>query len=261
VAVDGKTVRNSGAGDPQQNVKLFSAMLHQEAIVIAQIRVPDGTTEVTQVKALLDPVDLAGAVVTGDAAHTQYGTATYLLGRGAQYVFTVKNNQPSLRAAISAKVTAAGEGCGHHWGEDRSHGRTVRRQIWICPAQGIDFPGAAQIFRIRRDVFNTSGDRVSKEIVHGVTSLEAGQACAKAIAAWVRQHWGIENKIHWVRDVLFAEDHQHAYLGTSAQAMATIRNLAIGLIRLAGYREIKRTQESLAAERTRILPLLAASRP
>jgi hypothetical protein len=68
LAMDGKTVRRSGAGDPEGNVKLFSAMLHDQAVVIAQIRVPDTTTEVTQVAALLDPVDLAGAVVTADAA-------------------------------------------------------------------------------------------------------------------------------------------------------------------------------------------------
>jgi hypothetical protein len=81
--MDGKTVRRSGAGNPDANVKLFSAMLHEQAVVIAQIRVPDTTTEVTQVAELLDPVNLAGAVVTGDAAHPQTDTATYICGRGA----------------------------------------------------------------------------------------------------------------------------------------------------------------------------------
>jgi hypothetical protein len=145
--------------------------------------------------------------------------------------------------------------------DERGHGRLVRRQIWALPAEGIEFPGAAQIFRIRRDVFDLAGQRIGKEVVHGITSLDVQRATAQAVAAWVRRHWGIENKIHWVRDVLFAEDRQHAYLGASAQAMATFRNLAIGLIRLAGATEIKRTLERIAGERTRILPLLAASRP
>jgi hypothetical protein len=69
-------------------------------------------------------------------------------------------------------------------------GRIVHRQIWTTAAAGIDFPDAAQVFRIRRDVFDHTGQRVSKEIVHGITSLNLHNATAAAIARWVRQHWG-----------------------------------------------------------------------
>ena len=258
LAMDGKTVRRSGAGDPAGNVKLFSAMLHDQAVIIAQILVPDTTTEVTQVPALLDRVDLTGAVITGDAAHTQTTTAAYIREREADYVFTVKGNQPSLLAGVAARLSAATD-AGHHLHIDHNRGQIVHRQIWITDAEGIDFPGAAQVFRIRRDVFDACRQRISKEIVHGITSLR--EATAEDVARWVRQHWGVENKIHWVRDVVFAEDHQNAYLGSAAHGMALFRNLAIGLIRLAGYTQIKRTLEHIAADRTRILPLLAASRP
>lgn len=258
LAMDGKTVRRSGAGDPDANMKLFSAMLHDQGVVIAQIRVPDGTTEVTQVAALLDQVDLVGAVVTGDAAHTQIGTAAYICGREGDYVLTLKANQPSLLDSVVAKL-AATTTFGNHLDIDHRRGQVVHRQVRSTDAAGIDFPGAAQVFRIRRDVFDLSGQRISKEIVHGITSLP--EATAEAIGRWVRQHWGVENKIHWVRDVVFAEDHQNAYLGAAAHAMALFRNLAIGLIRLAGHTQIKRTLEHIAADRTRILPLLAASRP
>jgi predicted transposase YbfD/YdcC len=257
VAVDGKTVRNSGAGRPEENVRLFSAMLHDEAIVIAQLRVPTDTTEVTQVKALLDPVDLTGAVVTGDAAHTQHATAQYILDRDAHYVLTVKGNQPSLLRAVRAGFTGAVHG--YHLEDERSHGRIVRRETWTGPAQDIAFPGAAQIFRIRREVCDLAGQMLSVEIVHGVTSLPVEQATATAVAAWVRQHWGIENKLHWVRDVVFGEDTQHAYLGASAHTTGIIHNLAISLLRLAGITQIKRATERIAANRTRILPILAAS--
>ncbi|MFC5099484.1 transposase [Kibdelosporangium philippinense] len=94
-----------------------------------------------------------------------------------------------------------------------------------------------------------------------MTSLNTERASARDIGGLVRGQWGIENKIHWVRDVVFAEDHQHAYTGNGAHAMAMLRNLAIGLIRLAGLTEIKRTLEWIAADRMRILPLLAASTP
>jgi predicted transposase YbfD/YdcC len=258
LAMDGKVVRRSGAGDPDSNVKLFSAMRHEQAVIIAQLRIPDTTTEVTQVEKLLDPLDLTNAVVTGDAAHTLPRTAAYICRRDGDYVLTLKANQPSLLDSVAAKLFATNDPS-HHLNIDRSHGRTVHRQIWATDAEGIAFPAAAQVFRIRRDVFDPSGQRISKEIVYGITSLT--EATAEALARWVRLHWGIENKIHWVRDVVFAEDHQNAYLGAAAHGMALFRNLAIGLIRLAGYTQIKRTVEHLAADRTRILPLLAASRP
>jgi predicted transposase YbfD/YdcC len=260
IAMDGKVVRNSGAGDPDSNVKLFSAMLHDQAVVIAQMRIPDATNEITQVAPLLDRVDLAGMVVTGDAAHAQRATAAYIRSRDGDYVLTVKANQPSLLDSIAVKLSTS-QDRGHHLDIDHGHGRIVHRQIWTTDAEGIDFPGAVQVFRIRRDVFDHTGQRISKEIVHGITSLHLHDATAEAIARWVRQHWGIENRIHWVRDVVFAEDHQHSYLGATAHAMALFRNLAIGLIRLAGHTQIKRTLERIAADRTRILPLLAASRP
>jgi predicted transposase YbfD/YdcC len=191
LAMDGKVVRRSGAGDPGDNVKLFSAMLHNQAVVIAQLRVPHDTTEVTQVEPLLDPVDLTGAVVTGDAAHTQTHTAAYLCRRDADYVFTLKGNQPSLLDSVIAKLAATNDP-DHHLDIDHSRGRIVHRQIWATDASGIDFPGAGQVFRIRRDVFDPCGQRISKEIVHGITSL--AEATAEAVAAWVRQHWGIETR-------------------------------------------------------------------
>lgn len=255
LSLDGKTVRHSGG--LSQNVKLFSAMLHHQAVVIAQIRVPDETNEITQVESLLDGVPLAGAVVTGDAAHAQSATAAHLVERDADYVLTVKANQPGLLRAIADRF--ADPALADHLEFDTSHGRRVYRQIWTAPADGVGFPGAAQVFRIRRDVFDALGQRISKEVVHGITSLHVEQATAEAVAQYVREHWGIENKIHWVRDAVFDEDAQHAYLGSSAHAMAMIRNLAIALIRLAGHHQIKRTLEHIAADRTRILPLLAAS--
>jgi hypothetical protein len=199
-------------------------------------------------------------VVTGDAARTRHATAEYLIGRDADYVLTLKANQPILLGQVAAKLFATADGPRHRE-EDGSHGRIVHRQIQAAPADGIDFPGAAQIFRMRRDVFDLAGQRLSKEVVHGITSLTVEQATAQALAGWVRTHWGIENKRHYVRDVVFGEDHQHAYLGASAQAMATFGNLALGLLRLAGITEVKRTLERIAANRTSILPILAASRP
>jgi predicted transposase YbfD/YdcC len=233
-------------------------MLHDEAIVIAQLRVPADTTEITQVKALLDPVDLTGgAVVTGDAAHTQHATAQYIVDRDAHYVLTVKGDQPGLLRAVRTGFTDTIHG--YHPEEERSHGRIVRRETWTGPAQDIAFPGVAQIFRIRREVCDPAGQTLSAQTVHGLTGLSAERATATAVAARVRRHRGIEDKLHWVRDVVFDEDRQHAYLGASAHTTGIVHNLAISLLRLAGIAEIKRATERIAADRTRILPIPAAS--
>ncbi|MDQ3576524.1 MAG: ISAs1 family transposase [Actinomycetota bacterium] len=262
VAMDGKVVRNTIApgGAEGGEIKLFSALLHEEAIVIAQRRIPDGTNEITQVKALLAEIDLTNVVVTGDAAHARHATAAHIVcERGGAYALTVKGNQPGLLAAINAALPPAAPGSEHHVETDRGNGKIVRRAIWVAPATGIDFPGAAQVFRIRRDTFDHAGNRLSKEIVHGVTSLPAAQADPEMIARLIRRHWGIENKSHWVRDVVYREDHQHAYAGTGAQVMATLRNLTLGLLRLAGITQITRTLQRIAADRARILPIIAAA--
>lgn len=262
VAMDGKTVRNTVApGDPEgSEVKLFSAMLHREAVVIAQLRVPEGTNEITQVAALLKDIDLTGVVVTGDAAHAQHTTAAHLTqDRGGHYTLTVKGNQPTLLTQIASTLPPAAWGTAHHIETDRSTGKIVRRQIWVAPANDVDFPGAAQVFRIRRDTFDHAGNHLTKEVVHGISSLTTAQATPETLARFVRQHWGIENKIHWVRDVVYREDHQHAYAGTGVQVMATLRNLALGLLRLAGITQITRTLEHIAADRTRIISIIAAA--
>ena len=151
VALDGKTVRNSGAGRPEANVRLFSAMLHDEAIVIAQLRVPGATTEITQVKALLDPVDLTGAVVTGDAAHTQHATAQYILDREADYVLTVKGNQCATRRSVVSPLQAE-ETRREVSGSDGLPGTERRMGTRACQLTG----GQAQAFGMVR-----RGTRVS----------------------------------------------------------------------------------------------------
>ena len=262
VAMDGKVIRNTIApGGPEgSEIKLFSALLHEEAIVIAQRRIPADTNEITQVKALLAGTDLTGMVITGDAAHAQDATAAHLASeRGGHYALTVKGNRAALLARIAAVLPPAAPGTEHHVEEDRSKGRIVRRGIWIASADGINFPGAVQVFRIRRDTFDHLGNRLTKEVVHGVTSLSAQQATAEQVASLIRLHWGIENRSHWVRDVVYREDDQHAYAGTGAHVMATLRNLALGLLRLAGVTQIKRTLEHIAADRTRIFPIMAAA--
>jgi hypothetical protein len=103
---------------------------------------------------------------------------------------------------------------------------------------GCSFPFIEQIFRIDRVREDLRGERLSSETVYGVTSLDQRRASPKRLLDLSRGHWSIENKSHWVRDVTFAEDHSRIRKGFGAHVMATLRNLVIGLLRLAGFRNI-----------------------
>ena len=257
IAIDGKWLR--GVGDGQ--VKLFAAMLHEEKMIIAQHRIPDETTETTQVKELLEPVDLAGAVVTADAAHAQRETAEYIAGpegeggRGSEYFLFVKGNQPGVQRAVYDKIQAAGKDAPDHAELDYGHGRIIRRSLWVTGAGGLDFPHASQAVRIRRDRCDLAGTLISKEIVHAVTSLDAEQAGPADLAAIARGQWGIES-VHWLRDTAWAEDANTGYAGNGPQVMATFRNIAVSLLHHAGVTEITRTLQAITRDRNRMLSYL-----
>jgi predicted transposase YbfD/YdcC len=258
IAIDGKWLR--GIGDGQQ-VKLFAAMLHQEKVVIAQHAIPQDTNEITQVRQLLDPVGLDGAVVTGDAAHAQRQTAAYLAGpedeggRGADYFLFVKGNQPGVQRAVYDLIQAGGPRDPDHVEIDYGHGRIIKRSLWVTDATALDFPHARRAVRIRRDGYDAAGALTSKEIVHAVTSLDEDRAGPADLARIARGQWGIE-ALHWLRDTAWAEDANTGYAGNGPQVMATLRNLAISLLYLAGVTEVTRTLQAIGRDRTRILNYL-----
>jgi predicted transposase YbfD/YdcC len=257
IAIDGKWLR--GVGDGQ--VKLFAAMLHEEKMIIAQHRIPDETTETTQVKELLEPVDLDGAVVTADAAHAQRETAEYIAGpeedggRDADYFLFIKGNQPGVQRAVFGLIQAAGRKAPDHVELDYGHGRIIKRSLWVTDADDLDFPQVTRVARIRRDRYDITGALISKEIVHAVTSLDTDQASAADLAAIARGQWGIES-VHWLRDTAWTEDANTGYAGNGPQVMATFRNIAVSLLYHAGVTEITRTLQAIGRDRTRILSYL-----
>jgi predicted transposase YbfD/YdcC len=263
IALDGKVLRGAWT-DENNQVTLFSGMIHGQGVTIGQVMVPAGTNEITQVKTLLQGVPLETVetgqpvLITVDAAHTQRDTAEYLKGeRGFDYVMTVKGNQPSVQQDVRNKCVPLLATEPGHVVEERSHGRINRWTTWTTDATGIDFPHAAQVACIRRDVFALDGIRVSKEFALIITSSPAERTSPADLHTHTRQHWGIENKSHYVRDTTWREDQHQAYIGNGPHTLAILRNLAIGLFRLNNLHKIKEATESICRDRTRALPLLA----
>jgi predicted transposase YbfD/YdcC len=258
IALDGKDLH--GSWSDEGRLVLFSAMTHrterQDAVVLGQIGVPEDTTETTQVRTLLDPMDITGALVTADAAHTCAGTARYLVeDKNADYLLTVKGNRSSLHAAAVAAgreliVTEPG-----HVAEERGHGRISSWSTWTGDVDGgIGLPYAARLAVIRRDVADLAGQPLSKEIALVLTSR--AHLSAAEISGHTRRHWGIENLEHRPRDTVWREDDQQPYLGNGPRAMATLRNLALGLFAIHGITKIKETVQAIGRRPARAVPLI-----
>lgn len=256
IAVDGKVMRGAWTAENGQ-VTLFSAMIREEGITVAQVRVPDGTNETTRAGALLDSLPVPEgdpAVFTLDAAHTRKETAEAIRKRpGWHYVMTVKGNQPTLQRAVFDAVLPFLKGKAHHVMEDRSRGQRKTWSCWTTGAGGVDFPGAAQAAVVIREVFEVSGDRIGKEMALLLASADTERMSAAALNRHKRSHWGIENKSHYPRDTVYREDHNQTWTGNGPQVLASIHSLAMGLIRLKGINQIKETAEWVAGDRTRAL--------
>ena len=159
-----------------------------------------------------------------------------------------------LLAAAFEKVSPLLKGDPDHSVTERGHGRINTWDTWVTDAAGIDFPCAVRAACIRRKVYTLGGECNSKELAWILSSAEA---TAEDFHTYVRSHWGIENKSHWVRDTTWSEDAQQAYTGNGPRVMATLRNLANGILRLNGVGAIKRTTEGIARDPYRALPLLS----
>jgi predicted transposase YbfD/YdcC len=260
VAVDGKTLRGARRGDGSR-VHLFSAIGHRDGVVLAQREIAAKTNEIPELAPALAVVDLTGRVVTADALHTQRETARHLVAdRGADYVFTVKANQPGLLAACQRALSGpAADFTDEHVAYDRGHGRTEQRTCRVAPVteeSGINFPYAAQVFRIRRDVGGLDGQRTRKEIAYCITSLSAQHADPARLATLIRGHWSIENRLHWVRDTAYDEDRSQIRTGNGPRVMASLRNLAIGALRRQGHTNIAAGLRWASRDPTRALHIL-----
>jgi predicted transposase YbfD/YdcC len=257
IALDGKTVRGARTvTTPAPH--LVAAFDHATGTVLGQLATAAKSNEIPTVRTLLAAFDLSadgGVVITVDAMHTQTDTATVITTGGGDYVFTVKANQPNLYTACKnlpwRDVPA-------HTSVQTGHGRRVRRTIKVLAAPAwITFAGATQVAQIRRT--STRAGKTTVEVVYVITSADHRAAPPATLAAWIQGHWGIENRTHWVRDVTFDEDRSQVRTGAGPQVMATLRNTAISLLRLAGATNIAASLRHHARDPDRPIKLLLTS--
>ena len=251
LAVDGKSLRGAVLDDGRL-LHLLSVVTHTERVVIGQEEVDHKTNEIKHFEPLLTPLEIAGCLITADALHTQREHAKYLFKRGADYLFYADNNQPNLLAAIESVPE---EDWSKAYTETaKGHGRVETRTIWTAePTEDVDFPHVAQLFRIMREVDDAkTGTARHTETVYGVTSSTAERP---ALLHASRSHWQIES-LHWVRDATMGEDASKVRSGSAPRVLATLRNLTIGVLRLAGADNIDQARRHLSRRPELALTLL-----
>jgi predicted transposase YbfD/YdcC len=238
VRLDGKAVRGARNPDGTQ-VRLLAALVGPDAVssvIATQAAVGAKTNEVPVAAVVLGRLDLHGKVVTADALHTVKATARLIHEGGGEFVLPVKENRRALFDAIDALPWKDAPVA--HAATDKGHGRITTRTIQVLPApERLPFPHVSQVFLIERHVTGPQGKPVSAVAALGVASLEPGHAGPADLARYVRGQWSIES-LHWIRDTLYQEDESQVRTRSGPRAMASLRNLAIGALRMAGRTDI-----------------------
>jgi len=237
IAIDGKTLRHSfDTATGRAALHSVSAWAVGLRLSLGQVAVADKSNEITAVPKLLELLEITGAVVTLDAMHCQTETAAAIQAKQADYVLNVKANQPKLlerlHQAFEDYVNQDFKcpGLRVHKTTERSHGRQERREYYVAAApadlieagQWTGLQTIAMVYR-HREVAGTETD----EVHYYISSLPPK---VKQLAKAIRDHWGIENSLHWVLDVVFAEDDSRVRKGNGPETTAMLRRLALSIL-------------------------------
>lgn len=238
IHIDGKYMRRTRC--PSRSLgalDVVSAWASQAGLTLGQVAVEAKSNEITAIPRLLELLDLREKVVTLDAAGCQKDIAAAIVQGGGDYVLAVKDNQPTLHADIQAAfaaVAAAPSPPRPEWTtEERGHGRQERRTVRVLPvgqhlSEKEAWAAVLSLVMVVRVVTCTVTGVVSQEVGYYISSLRPS---ARRIGGAIRGHWGIENGLHWVLDVVFREDARRIYDRVAAQNIALMNRLALSILR------------------------------
>ncbi len=210
---------------------------------------------------LLQEAEIKGKIITGDAMFAQRELSREVVEQGGDYVWKVKGNQAQLRTHIAGcfqqRATVVKDLASAH-SLDKGHGRIEERVLSSSSrlADLIDWPLIEQVFVITNDRFDCRTQKRSVRTCYGVTSLPPMEADAARLLALTRAHWGIENGLHYRRDVTFKEDACRMKSHRSAEALAVCNNLAVGLMRHAGWNNVAEARRFYDAYPAQALQLI-----
>ncbi len=259
--LDGKTLCGTIPGGETQGTHLLALQQAQTNLVVTQAAVGAKTNEITAAPALLKTVDLQGKIVSGDAMQAQRPLSRQVVKGGGDYLWFVKKNQPGLYEQLAqafapdAHAPADLQTAQHY---DKGHGRVEERQLSVSArlANVSDWPYLEQVFVLHRTRTEMRRGKVTTQTVYGITSLSPLAASATDLLTLTRQHWSIENGLHYRRDVTFGEDACRMKSPRAAQCMAVFNNLVIGLLRWLGWENCAQARRHYDAHGEEALQLI-----
>jgi predicted transposase YbfD/YdcC len=267
LALDAKTLRGSGdKADNPRALCLLGAFVHELGVFLRSQAIPSHTNELGVVQVFLEDLCLTGRVVTADAIFTQKQVVQTIVEQEGHYLLRVKANQPRLLEDLqtwfedsSPWSQAESKTCRH---TEKGHGRLVRYTLRTTEALNrylqdeLHWPRVGQAFCLERRCTYLRSGKTTTEVHYGITSLSAQQADPPTLLRLWRQHWHIENKGHWVLDVVLAEDHCRVRKDRGPEALAVLRRAVITLLRLLGQQGVTATRATLSANVQRAMSLL-----
>jgi len=239
IAIDGKRLRGaSNKNHPRALLHMVSAWSSARGIILGQIKTEEKSNEITAIPELLKGLDVKGATITIDAMGCQKEIAKHIIKSGADYVLMVKENQPSLYAEIQNYFKQAAnvnfEGVIHDafLKEEKGHGRQECRELYVT--DDIEWLPMRQEWASLKSIvmvksFRTLNGKTSQEVRYYISSLPP---IAQRVARAIRNHWGIENKVHWVLDVDFLEDLSQINTGHAGENFSILKRLTLNVVRL-----------------------------
>lgn len=267
VCLDGKSLRGTIPSGKTQGEHLLAAFLPAEGVVLAQEAVESKENELVAAPKVLESLNLCGRVVTGDALFTQRNLSVQVLARGGDYLWPVKDNQAGLKEEVSLFFIPPRKAPGWYIKPlpqttartvDKVHGRLEERTLTaIVDETGfVDWPGVQQVFRLVRKVTCLTTGVVTTDETYGITSLPHDRASADQLLDLIRQHWRIENSLHYRRDVTLQEDGTRMSNKQQARAMAALNSFIIGLVSKLGFTNLAFAQRVFEAKLSMSLALL-----
>jgi predicted transposase YbfD/YdcC len=268
VCLDGKTLRGTIPAGQSHGVHLMAASLPKQGVVLMQMQVGEKTNEITTAPKLMQALDLRGVVVTGDALQAQRKLSVQIVQDHGDSVWTAKDNQPEMRAEIALLFAPQQSRPG--WSAaptdfrrattiTKGHGRLEKRTITVSSllAGYSTFPYVAQVFQVETWV-QLTGDRSRHEVRYGLTSLPAAVASPQRLLALVRGQWGIENGLHYRRDMTMREDHSQLRMGHAPHLLAILNNTVVGLVARQGRVNLAEARREFAYQLERAFSSPAA---
>lgn len=262
-ALDGKAVR--GANAHGSRTHLVSLVQHENGTTIAQVAVAQKRNEITASHRLLRGRDLSGTLITMDALLAQRALARQIREQGGHYLMVIKQHHVQMRDEIARFFDlpdhpADGLQRDGYTSLTKGHGRIETRRLDRYPdvCAVWKWPDSAQVLRRTSERLVVKTGKQSREVTYGITSLALTEVAAAQMEARWRNHWTIENRKHYVRDVTFGEDRNQLHTGHAPHVLAALRNGLIDLWRSHGWTNMAEAVRTHAASLHRTLACIGA---